>query len=180
MTDAVNGELVWWTKSSRSLDTHPLKAFIMKSVHSFIICISATMWGGVVSMVDGRLVSCRSCSLSILNNQECDIPDDPHNLGVLCLFTLVEFANHHFIQLPIKGVKWLIFAHLYSLKRVVSICNLVSFTFLVPSYMVSKISHASLAIVTCEIRWNSLSETPQKIAFKVWLLALAATRAALS
>ena len=32
----------------------------------------------------------------------------------------------------------------------------------------------------CEILWNSSGETPQKIAFKALLLALAATRAALS
>ena len=60
LTDVVNGELVRWTRSSRSLDTRPLKEFIMKSIHSFIICISVTMWGGAISAVDGRLVSCRS------------------------------------------------------------------------------------------------------------------------
>ena len=32
----------------------------------------------------------------------------------------------------------------------------------------------------CEIPWNSSGETPQKIAFKALLLALAAARAALS
>ena len=46
MTDAVNDESVRWNKSLRSLDTRPLRAFIMKSIRSFIICISATMWGG--------------------------------------------------------------------------------------------------------------------------------------
>ena len=32
----------------------------------------------------------------------------------------------------------------------------------------------------CEILWNSFRETPQKIAFKALLLALAVARAALS
>ena len=46
--------------------------------------------------------------------------------------------------------------------------------------MVSNISQASLATVMWEIQWNSSGETPQKIAFKALLLALAATSAALS
>ena len=37
----------------------PLRVFIMKSILSFIICISATTWGGVVSAAYGWLVSCR-------------------------------------------------------------------------------------------------------------------------
>ena len=41
--DVVNGESIQWTKSSRSLDTCPLRAFIMKSIHSFIIYISMTI-----------------------------------------------------------------------------------------------------------------------------------------
>ena len=53
--DVVKGELVWWTKSSRSLDTHPLRAFIIRSIRSLIIYISVTMWGGAMSAVDGRL-----------------------------------------------------------------------------------------------------------------------------
>ena len=60
---AVNGESVWWTSSSRSFNTHPLRAFIMKSILSFIICISTTIWGGAVSVPIGRLVSYRSCLL---------------------------------------------------------------------------------------------------------------------
>ena len=51
----VKGESVRWTKSLRSLDTRPLRAFIIRFIHSFIICISATIWGRVMSAVDGRL-----------------------------------------------------------------------------------------------------------------------------
>ena len=64
--DVVNGESVRWTKSLRSLDTRPSRAFIIKSIRSFIICISATMWGVAVSMMDGQLVSCRSSLLGVL------------------------------------------------------------------------------------------------------------------
>ena len=38
----------------------------MKSIISFIICISATICGGAVSVMDGRLVSCHSCLLGAL------------------------------------------------------------------------------------------------------------------
>ena len=55
LTEIVNGESVLFTKSSRSLDTRPLKAFIITSIYSFIACISATIGGGAVSMKDGRL-----------------------------------------------------------------------------------------------------------------------------
>ena len=64
--DVVKGESVRWTKSSRSLDTRPLRVFIIKSIHSLIICISATMWGGTMSAVDGRLTSDRSSLLGAL------------------------------------------------------------------------------------------------------------------
>ncbi|KAL0012771.1 hypothetical protein SO802_007879 [Lithocarpus litseifolius] len=64
--DVVKGESVRWTNSSRSLDARPLRAFIMKSIHSFIICISTIMYGGVVSATDERLVSYRSCLLGAL------------------------------------------------------------------------------------------------------------------
>ena len=63
---AIKGEFVRWTNLSRSLDTHPLKVFIMKSIIFFIICILATMCGGAVFMMDKRLVSCRSCLLGAL------------------------------------------------------------------------------------------------------------------
>ena len=66
MTEAVNGESIRWTKSSRSLDTCPLWAFIMKSIRSFIIYILTTMWGGTVSVTNGQLVSCRSGLLGAL------------------------------------------------------------------------------------------------------------------
>ena len=59
MTEAVNGELVWLTRSSRSLDTRPLKAFIITSICSFFICISVTTGGGVISARDGRFIFCR-------------------------------------------------------------------------------------------------------------------------
>ena len=53
----VKGESVQWTKSTRSFDSHPLRAFIIRSIRSLIICIFATMWGGAMSVVDGRLAS---------------------------------------------------------------------------------------------------------------------------
>ena len=64
--DAVNGESFRWNKSSRSVDTRSLRASIIKSIRSFIICISATIWGGTVSVTDGPLVSCRSGLLGAL------------------------------------------------------------------------------------------------------------------
>ena len=66
VTDAMNGESVWWTKSSRSVDTHPLRAFIIKSIRSFFICILATIWGGTVSVTDRQLVSCHFGLLGVL------------------------------------------------------------------------------------------------------------------
>ena len=63
---AVKGESVRWTNTSRLLDTRPLRAFIMKSIIFFIICIFATMCASVVSAMDGWLVSCRSCQLRAL------------------------------------------------------------------------------------------------------------------
>ena len=39
---------------------------IIKSIYSFIICISVTMWGGTVSVMDGLLVSCCSGLLGAL------------------------------------------------------------------------------------------------------------------
>ena len=51
----VNGELVLFTKLSRSLETHPLRAFIITSICSFIACISAKIGGGAVSMREGML-----------------------------------------------------------------------------------------------------------------------------
>ena len=51
----VNSESVLFTKSSRSLDTRPLRVFIMTSICSFIACISAMIGGGVAFMRDRRL-----------------------------------------------------------------------------------------------------------------------------
>ena len=64
--EVVNGESVLFTKSSRSLDTRPLKAFIITSIFSFIACISVTIGGGAVSMRDGRLKFYRSGLLGAL------------------------------------------------------------------------------------------------------------------
>ena len=66
VTGAVSGEFVLWTSSSRLFDTRSLRAFIMKSIISFIICISTTICGGLVFAMDGRLVSCHSCLLGAL------------------------------------------------------------------------------------------------------------------
>ena len=55
MTGAVNGESVLFTKSSRSLETRPLRAFIMTSICSFIACIFARMDGRVASVREGML-----------------------------------------------------------------------------------------------------------------------------
>ena len=60
LTEAVNGESVRLTRLSRSLDTHPLRAFIITSICSFIACISATTDGRVISVRDGRLTCCCS------------------------------------------------------------------------------------------------------------------------
>ena len=64
--EGVNSESVLFTKSSRSLDTCPLRAFIMTSICSFIACIFTIIGGGVVSMRDGRLRFCRSGLLGAL------------------------------------------------------------------------------------------------------------------
>ena len=66
LTEAVNGESVRLTRSSRSLDIRPLRVFIMTSICSFIVCISATIGGGAVSMKDERLMFCRSSLLGAL------------------------------------------------------------------------------------------------------------------
>ena len=66
LMEVVNSESVLFTKSSRSLDTRPLRAFIITSICSFIACISVTIGGGAVSMRDGRLKFCRSSLLGAL------------------------------------------------------------------------------------------------------------------
>ena len=70
----MNGESVLFTKSLRSLETHPLKAFIMTSICSFIACISARMGGGVVSMREGVLKFRRSDLLGSLLSSDLSGP----------------------------------------------------------------------------------------------------------
>ena len=66
LKEIVNDESVLFTKSSRSLDTRPLRAFIITLICSFIACISATIDGGAVSIRDGRLKFRRSGFLGAL------------------------------------------------------------------------------------------------------------------
>ena len=66
LTEVVNSESIRLTRSSRSLDTHPLRAFIITSICSFIACISVTICGGAISVRDGRLIFCRSDLLGAL------------------------------------------------------------------------------------------------------------------
>ena len=66
MTGVVKGESVQWTNSSRSFDTRPMRVFIIKSIYSFIICISATMCSGAVFATGGQIISCHSCLLEAL------------------------------------------------------------------------------------------------------------------
>ena len=62
----VNGESVQLMRSSRSLDTRPLRAFIITSICSFIACISAKTGGRVASTRDGMLTFRRSNRLGAL------------------------------------------------------------------------------------------------------------------
>ena len=66
LTEIVNGESVLFTKSSRSLEACPLKAFIITSICSFIACISAKIGGRAVSMREGMLKFHRSGLLGAL------------------------------------------------------------------------------------------------------------------
>ena len=66
LTAVVNGESVRLTRSSRSLDTRPLRAFIITSICSFIACISVKTEGGVASTRDGMLTFRRSSRLGAL------------------------------------------------------------------------------------------------------------------
>ena len=66
LTEAVNDESVRLTRSSRSLDTRPLRAFIITYICSLIACISATISGRVKSVRDGRLIFCHSSLLGAL------------------------------------------------------------------------------------------------------------------
>ena len=66
LTAAVNEESVRLMRSSRSLDTRPLKEFIITSICSFIACISTKTGGGVASTRDGMLTFRRSNWLGAL------------------------------------------------------------------------------------------------------------------
>ena len=66
LTVVVNGESVRLMRSSRSLDTHPLRVFIITSICSFIACISAKTRGGVASTRDGMLTFRHSSQLGAL------------------------------------------------------------------------------------------------------------------
>ena len=71
LTEAVNGESIRSTRLSRSLDTRPLRAFIITSICSFIACITVITCGGIISMRNGRLIFCHSNLLRAL------LPFDP-------------------------------------------------------------------------------------------------------
>ena len=66
LTEAVNGESVQLTRSFKSLDTRPLRAFIITTICSFIACISATTGDGVISVKDVMLTFFRSGLLEVL------------------------------------------------------------------------------------------------------------------
>ena len=66
VTGVVKGELVQWTSSSKLVDTQPLKALIIISIFSFIVCISYTIRNAPTSCSKGRLVSCWSRLLMAL------------------------------------------------------------------------------------------------------------------
>ena len=91
LTAAVNGELVQLTRLSRSLDTRPLRTFIITFIYSFIACISAKTGGGVASMRDGMLTFCRFNRLGAL------LPSGPSRSCHSALESSVSFA----ILLPV-------------------------------------------------------------------------------
>ena len=101
LTEVVNGESVLFTKSSRSLDTRPLRAFIITSICSFIACISATIGGGAISIRDGRLRFCRSGLLGVLCPMAFLVPfvrncllDFPLGHCVLHSFDIAVLPDH--------------------------------------------------------------------------------------
>ena len=79
------------------------------------------------------------------------IEDLPYYFKILCFLPQIEFADNYFIQLAIKRIKELILTHFELLEPSFQHLQLVSFTFFIPSQVVSNISHASLATVMCEI-----------------------------
>ena len=85
---AVNGESVRLTRSSRSLDIHPLRVFIITSICSFIACISAKTGGGVASTKDGMLMFRRSNWLEALlpsgpSRSRCSALESPRSFAIL-------------------------------------------------------------------------------------------------
>ena len=89
LTVAVNGESVRLTRSSRSLDTCPLRAFIITSICSFIAYISVTTGGGVASMRDGMLTFCCFSLLGALlpfgpSRSHCSTLESSRSSAILC------------------------------------------------------------------------------------------------
>ena len=103
--EIVNDESVLFTKLLRSLDTRPLRAFIITSICSFIACISATIGGGAVSMRDRRLKFFRSGLLGALLPfglsgslvRNC-LPGFPLEHCVLCLFDVAVPPDNGFVS----------------------------------------------------------------------------------
>ena len=53
VTYAMKGESVCWISSSKLVDTHPLRVFIIMSIFSFIVCISCAMRDAPTSSSEG-------------------------------------------------------------------------------------------------------------------------------
>ena len=90
LTVAVNGESMRLTRSSRLLDTRPLRGFIITSICSFITCISAKIGGGVASTRDGMLTFRRSNRFGALlpfgpSWSRCSALESPGILPYYCL-----------------------------------------------------------------------------------------------
>ena len=96
------------------------------------------------------------------------LKDLPYYLGILHFLSQIKLVDDHFIQLTIERVKGLVLTHS------------VSFTFFVPSQVVSNICQVSLAMIMWEIWWNSSRNTPQKIALSALLLVFDVAKVALS
>ena len=66
VTCAMKGESIRLTSSSKLVDTHLLRAFIIISIFYFIVCISCAMRNTPSSNLEGQLVSYWSCLLTAL------------------------------------------------------------------------------------------------------------------